>query len=55
VTDENVIFDRDPFTDEAMAGNLTVLTDCGIFLNLYECPDLGVVAYLATVEVNKLG
>jgi hypothetical protein len=38
-----------------MAGNLAVLTDGGIFLNLYECPDLGVVANLATVEINELG
>jgi hypothetical protein len=38
-----------------VARNLAVLSDAGVFLNLDEGPNLGVVADRATVKIDELG
>src|SRR6266849_1932459 len=55
MTDEHVVLDRDAFANEAMAGDLAVLSDCCILLNLNKCSDFRVVADLAAIKVDELG
>src|ERR1035438_7625125 len=54
MTDEDVILDHDPFTDEGVTGNLAALANRSVLLNLDKGADLGIVAYLTTVEVDEL-
>ena len=54
VADEDVVLYRHPFADERVAGNLAILADIGVFLNLDERTDFGIVAYGASIEVNKI-
>ena len=54
MSDENLIFNRDAFADEGMAGYLAVPSDPGVFLYLDKRADLGVIANLAAVEVDEL-
>ena len=55
VSDEDVVFDLDAFADEGVARDLAIRAHTGIFLNLDEGPDLGVVPDRATVEIDELG
>jgi hypothetical protein len=55
VADEDVVLDRDSFTDERVARYLAALADGGILLNFNECSDLGFIADFASVEVDELG
>jgi hypothetical protein len=50
---KHLILDRNPFTNEAMAGDLAVLPDLHTFLDLHERPDLRVVPDLAAIEIHE--
>src|SRR5580698_2546248 len=54
MTDEDVIFDHDSFTDKAVTGYLAALPDCGVLLNLDERADFRLVAYFTSVKVDEL-
>src|SRR5437879_11699175 len=41
MANEDVVLDGDPFADEGMAGDLAVLADRGVFLNVEHGADLG--------------
>jgi hypothetical protein len=49
VSYEDVVLNNDTFTDKAVTGDLAAFADTGIFLNFYECADLGLVPDLASV------
>jgi hypothetical protein len=55
VAHEDVVFDGDPFADEGMAGNLAVLPDGSVLLDLYEGPDLGIIPDGTAIEVDEFG
>src|SRR6266852_1611214 len=55
VTDENVVLDRDAFANEAVAGNLAVLSDGCVLLNFNKRSYFRVVAYLAAVNIDEFG
>src|SRR5438093_180478 len=54
MSDEDSIFNRNAFTDEAMGGDLAVLPDLDPFLDLNESSDLGVISDLAAIEVDEI-
>ena len=53
VTDEDVVFDGHPFADERMAGNLAVVADLRILLDLDERADFRVVTHFTAVQVDE--
>jgi len=55
MADEHVIFDVHPSQDKSVAGNLAAAATRAFFLDLDKCADLGVVADLASVQVDELG
>jgi hypothetical protein len=54
VADKYIVFDGDPFTNKSVGRNLAALADSRVFLDLDEGPDLGLVAYLAAVEIDQI-
>src|SRR5438128_491253 len=52
VADEDVVFDRHPFADERVAGNLAALPYLGVLLDFHKGTDLGVVTHLTAVEID---
>ena len=54
VTDKNIVFDDDSFTDERMARNLAPASHGRIFLDLDERTDLGFIADFATIQIDEL-
>ena len=54
MADKNVIFDGDSFTDESVRRNLAPAPNERIFLNLDEGADLGLVAHIATIEIDQI-
>jgi hypothetical protein len=53
MSDEDVIFNLHAFADERMAGNLDVVPDNGILLNLNEGADLGIIANRASIKIDE--
>jgi len=53
VTDEDIVFDRDACTYEAMARDLAPLTDSGAPLNFDKRSHSCVVTDLASIEIDK--
>src|SRR3989449_9344407 len=53
VADEDVVFDRHPFADERVAGNLAALPYLGVLLDFHKGTDLGVVTHLTAVEIDE--
>src|ERR1700720_1884167 len=53
VADEHVVFDRDALANEAMAGDLAVLSDSRVLLNLNKSPDFRVVTDFATIKIDE--
>src|SRR2546425_4860119 len=51
---EDVVLDGHPFADERVAGNLAVLADPDVLLDLDKGTDLGVVADFTSVEIDEL-
>ena len=54
MSDEDVVLDGHAFTDEAVAGDLAVLSDSGPFLYFDERPYFGVVADFTAIEVHEV-
>jgi hypothetical protein len=54
MTDKNVVVYGDSLADESVAGNLTILPDACILLNLYKGSEFGIVPDATPVEVDKL-
>jgi hypothetical protein len=55
MADENVILDRDALANKGVARDFAPLADRCVFLDLNEGADLGLIANLASVEVDELG
>ena len=55
VPNEDVVFDRDPFADEGVAGDLAALADAGVLLDLDKGADLRLVSDFASIEIDELG
>src|SRR6185312_8868074 len=53
VSDKDVVFDRDAFADEAVAGYFAAPSYLCILLNLYESSNLGFVADFTAIEVDE--
>ncbi len=53
VADENLVLQRDSFTDEGMAGDFATVADFGAFLDLHKSPNFYVVPDLTTVQVGE--
>ena len=49
VSDEHLVFKRDPLADKTVGRNLAACADGCPFLNLDKCPNFGVVANLAPI------
>src|SRR5262249_59994818 len=54
VAHENVVLDGHAFADKRVTGDLTVLSDLGVLLNLDEGTDFCVVTDIAPVKVDEL-
>src|ERR1700693_4387359 len=54
VTNKHVVLDRDAFANEAMAGDLAILSDSRILLNLNKSPNFRVVTDFATIKIDEL-
>ena len=54
MTYEDLVFKRNSFANEGMAGDLAVPADGGPFLNLDKSPDFCIVPDLASVEIDKV-
>jgi hypothetical protein len=54
MADENLIVDRDAFTDKAMRGNFAVAADARTFLDLDKRADARAVADLTAIEINEV-
>jgi hypothetical protein len=54
VPDEDLVFNRDAFTNEGAARYFTVASDPRALLNLDERADAGVVADLTTIQVDEV-
>src|SRR6266436_4349319 len=50
---EHVVFDRHSLTDEGMTGDLYVLSNAGILLNLHKRADSAAVSNRATIKVDE--
>ena len=53
MADEHLVFDGDPFADEAVGGNLAPFPDPGAFLDLDEGADPAVAADGAAIEIHQ--
>lgn len=53
VANKYIIFDGNAFADKGMTGDLDISSDPGIFLNLDECPNLGIVPNFTSIEVDE--
>src|SRR5207237_1285299 len=53
MTDADLVLDGDAFADEAVRGDFAASANAGVFLDLDEGADLGVVADGAAVEVDE--
>ena len=53
VSNKDLVFDRDPFTNEGVARYFAPPADLGILLNLDKCPNLRLITDLATIEVDE--
>src|SRR6059058_1933902 len=53
VTDKDVVFQGNAFTDECVTRNLAARADSGVFLDLDKRSNLGLVANLTTIEVDE--
>ena len=54
MTDKNVVFNCDTFTNEGVAGDFAVTTHLGVLLDLNKCTDLRLGSDFTTVEVDEL-
>jgi hypothetical protein len=54
VADKNVIFNIHALTDERVRGDLAVLTNPGVLLNLDKRANLGVISDFAAVQVHEI-
>ena len=53
MTDKDFGFNRDPFTNEGMTGDLATVSNFGPFLDFDERPYTRVVVNLAAVKIHK--
>jgi hypothetical protein len=53
MAEEDAVFDRDTFTDKRVTGNLAIVADRGVLLNLDKRTNLGVVTHGASVHVDE--
>ena len=54
MADEDFVLDRHAAANEAMAGDLAVLSDSRVLLNLNKSPDFRVVTDFATIKIDEL-
>lgn len=53
VANEDLVFDRYPFANESVAGNLAARSDAGSLLDFHEAPDPCLVANFAAVKIDE--
>ena len=54
VTDENLVFQSYPFTNEGVAGDFAAVSNFNPFLNLHERSNLYVIPDLTTVKIDEI-
>jgi len=54
VPDKNIVFDVHTLANEAMAGNLAILTDCRTLLDLHKSTNLAAIVDAAAVCVHEI-
>jgi|HubBroStandDraft_6_1064221.scaffolds.fasta_scaffold21448_4 hypothetical protein len=55
MSDENVVFNRDPLTYECVTGDFAIFPDRRVFLYFNERSDLRVVPDFAPVQIDEFG
>jgi hypothetical protein len=54
MTDEDFVFEVDPFADKTVAGDFTIAPDARAFLNLNKRSDGRTIADFAAVEIYEM-